>query len=415
LTDSAAERRETLDRMLRWYITAASRACLLLSPGEQFAVDITPAEGPEPAVFSDVAAAYEWFDTERPNLVASARAALDAGLPQRAWELAMVLSRIHANYFTFDDWSVLSEIGVTAGEGISDPAALAAALDNRGRFLFRRRALDEARATHVRVLAIREEMGDQRGVCRSLNALGLIGLRTRRLTEAAAYFTDTAERARLIGDSYWEVAGRMNLAETRLEAGDAAIALQTVEPLRRLLADLHDPAHEGNALWLLSWAERLAGNLTAAMAAIDAALRIAEDASNRMWEAFWLIEAARVHLAVGNTDEAMNCCRMAASLQRQIGDHSREATALDLAGEVLLATGNAEDAAAFHQEAARMHQQLGDRWQQALATLHLADCEQALGLADAARERFTAALALLQQFPDNQAARLRADIQERLA
>jgi hypothetical protein len=106
---------------------------------------------------------------------------------------------------------------------------------------------------------------------------------------------------------------------------------------------------------------------------------------------------------------------LAASLERQIDHHSREAIALDLVGEVLLATGDAEDAAVFHQRAARMIQQLGDRWQQALATLHLADSEQALGLPDTPREHLTAALALLRQFPDNRAARLRADIEGRLA
>jgi hypothetical protein len=131
-----------------------------------------------------------------------------------------------------------------------------------------------------------------------------------------------------------------------------------------------------------------------------------------MWEAWWLVEAARVHLAAGETGEAMNCCRMAASLERQIGDHSREATALDLTGEILLATGNAADAAAFHQEAARMHQQLGDRWQQALATIHLADCEQVLAQEDSGREHLAAALSLLQQFPGTRAAQLRADIQD---
>jgi hypothetical protein len=148
---------------------------------------------------------------------------------------------------------------------------------------------------------------------------------------------------------------------------------------------------------------------------MDSALRIAEQAGNRMWEACWLAESARVHLAAGETGEAMRCCQMAASLERQIGDHSREATALDCAGEVLLADGSAGDAAAFHREAARMHQQLGDRWQQALATLHLADCEQALDLTDALRDHLTAVLALLQGFPDNRAVRLRAEIRERLA
>ncbi len=413
--DSEAERRDTLDRMLRWYIVSAAQAALVLSPGDILHIDVPPVRGPEPAVFSDAAAAFEWFDTERPNLVASARAALESGLPRRAWELAMVLIPIQAQHFTFDDWSALSELAVTAAEALDDPAALAAALDNRGRFLFRLRLLDQAKATHARALAIREEMGDQQGICRSLNALGLIGLRTRELSDAADYFAATAERARRIGDAHWDGLGRMNLGEAQLEAGDVALALATIRPLPQYFAERHDPAYEGNALWLLAWAERLAGNLRAAQAAIDEALRIAEQASNRMWEAWWLIEAGRVHLAADDTTEAMNCYRMAASLERQIGDHSREATALDCAGEVRLTIGNAEDAAAFHREAAAMHRQLGDRWQEALATLHLADCEQALGHEEASHEQLTLALALLQLFPDSRAAELRAAIQARLA
>jgi tetratricopeptide (TPR) repeat protein len=413
-TDSEADRQATLDQMLRWYIVTANQACLLLSPGDRFQVDVSPPDGPEATTFENTAAAFEWFDSERPNLVANARAALAAGLPQRAWELAMVLSPMHAQYFTFDDWSVLSETAVTAAEAIGDQESLAAALTSRGQLLFRRRALAEAKATHTRVLAIYEEIGTQRGICQSLNALGLVSLRTRELAEAIAYFADTAERARRVGDAYWEGLARMNLAEAQLEAGDVRRALATITPLPQFFADQHEPGYQGNALWLLSWAHRLAGNLPAALNAIDAALRIAENASNRMWEAFWLIEAARIHLASGNSAEAMRCCRMSASLERQIGDPSREAAALDCAGEVLQATGNAEDAAAFHQQAARMHQQLGDHWQEALATMHLAECEQSLGQADASRDHIEAALALLQQFPDARAARLRAGLAARL-
>jgi tetratricopeptide (TPR) repeat protein len=413
--DSETERRNTLDRMLRWYIASAAQASLLLSPGDSLQTNIPAVEGPQPPAFENIAAAFEWFDTERPNLVASARAALNADLPQRAWELATVLTPIHAQYFAFDDWSILSELAVTAAEALDDPAALAAALDNRGRFLFRLRLLDQAKATHTRALAIREELGDQQGICRSLNALGLVGLRTRELSDAANYFATTAERARQTGDAHWNGLGRMNLAEAQLEAGDVALALETIRPLPQYFAERHDPAYEGNALWLLAWAERLAGNLAAAQAAIDGALRIAEQIGNRACEAWWLNEAGRIHLAADETTEAMDCYRMAASLERQIGDHSREATALDNAGEVLLATGNAEDAAAFHREAAAMHRQLGDRWQEALATIHLADCEQALGHEEASREQLTLALALLQPFPDSHAAELRAAIQARLA
>jgi tetratricopeptide (TPR) repeat protein len=225
---------------------------------------------------------------------------------------------------------------------------------------------------------------------------------------------DTAERARADQDAHWEGLGCMNLAEAQLEAEDTVSALETIRPLPQFFADRGDPAYEGNALWLLAWAERLAGNLAAAQTAIDRALSIAEQASNRMWEAWWLVEAARVHLASGELTQAMDCCRMAASLERQIGDHSREATALDCAGEVLLATGNAQDAADFHRGAARMHGEVGDRWQEALAILHLADCEQVLGRVEASREEFATALTLLQPFSDIRAAELRAAVQARL-
>jgi tetratricopeptide (TPR) repeat protein len=414
-TDTEEDRRDTLDRILRWYITSASRAAELLSPGDRFLVEVAPPEGPAALTLETPTAALEWFDLERANLLANAQAALQAGLPRRVWQLAMVLNPIHAQHFTFDDWDTHSSLAVAAAETLDDRTALAAALDIRGRFLFRRRQLDDAKATHARALAVREELGDEQGICRSLNALGLVCLRTRELTQAVAYFSGTAERARQNQDAHWAGLGRMNLAEAQLEAADIPAALQTIRPLPAFFGDRGDPAYEGNALWLLAWAERLAGNLPAARAAVDRALAIAEQASNRTWEAWWLVEAARVHLAAGEPSQAMDCCRMAAALERQIGDHSREATALDCTGEVLLASGNVQDAADFHREAARMHRELGDQWQEAQATLHLADCEQALNQPEASREQLAAALSLLQQFPDSRAAAQRAAIQARLA
>jgi tetratricopeptide (TPR) repeat protein len=412
--DSDDARLEALDRILRWYIATASQASLLLSPGDRFDVDVPDVDGPDPIRLEDAAAAFEWFDTERPNLVANARTALDAGLPRRAWELAMVLSPIHMQHFTFDDWSALSEIAVSAAGEMTDQGALSAALDYRGKFLFRRRLLDEASAAHFRALSIRERIGDEGGVCESLNALGLVNLRTRNLAEAARFFERTADNARNVGDQRWDGLARMNLAETHLESGNPELALQIVAPLAAFFSDLQDPAYEGNAFWLLSWTQRLLGNYADALTSITSALQIAERTSNRMWEAFWLVEAARVHLASGDATEAMKCCRMAASLERQIGDASREATALDCVGEVLLASDNAEDAAAFHIEAARIHHQVGDTWQEALAVAHLADCEGELDQPEASREHRAQALALIEPFSDSQASRIRESLERGL-
>jgi tetratricopeptide (TPR) repeat protein len=411
--DSEDDRRETIDRILGWYVASASRARESLLPGSSSRVHVGDVGDANIPSFDTPAAAFEWFDTERPNLIASARSALEAGLPERAWELAMVLGPINAQYFTFDDWSAISEIGVLAATELGDGSALADALDNRGKYLFRRRMFTDALEAHSRALAIREDIGDRKGVLESLNALGLVCLWSRELAQAAAYFEDTVEKARATDEPRWEAIASMNLVEAQLEETHVALALDAVEPLPRLFADRGEVAYEGNSLWLLSWARRLQGDTAAALEAIDGALRIAEDASNRMWEAHWLTEAARVHLAAGDTTEAMRCCRMAASLQRQIGDPSREAMALDCTGQVLLAMGNVADAAAFHQEAARMHRQLGDRWQEALTIWHLAECESAQGHDAGATEQAAQALAIIREFSDDRAAAIAADLQAR--
>jgi tetratricopeptide (TPR) repeat protein len=412
--DSEAERREIVGRTVSWYIATASRACTILFAAESVRAGASSLLDADPIDFHSTTDALEWLEAESRNLIAAARSAAGAGLAHLAWELALVLGVFHSHHLTFDDWAVHSEIAVSAAEEMADSSALAAALDNRGSFFFRRGLLQDAKADHARALTIRQAMDDREGVLRSLNALGLIGLRTRELAEAASYFSRTAAMASGADNAWLASIARMNLAEAHLESGHAAQASEIVTELPQLFNELGERAYQGNALWLTSWTLRLAGDPSASLGAIDAALQIAEEAGNRAWEAHWLAEAARVHLALSDTDEAMRCCRMAASLQRQIGDHGREATALDITGEVFLAMGNAADACAFHREAARMHRQLGDRWHEALATIHLADAETALGQRQASREDAAHALALLRDFADERATALRAGLEERL-
>lgn len=413
--DPADDRRETVGRIARWYIATAFHASQLLVPGRELALDEPVLTGAEPASFSSRAEAFGWFDAERPNLVANARSAGEEGLPRQAWELAMVLGPLHSNYFTFDDWSVLSELAVTAAEEIGDPAALASALDNRGLFLLRRGALDDAKTALSRALAIQTDIGDERGALQSLNSLGLVCLRTRSLTEAIAYFTDIIDRARAAGESRREGAARSNLGYALLDFGDVARAMEILAPLPEWFARRDDQLNVGTAHYLMAWGHRLRGDYPAALESIDAALRIAEDAGNRVWEASWLIEAVRVRLAMADPAAAMRYCQTAAALHRQLKDPGREATALDCEGEVRRAMGKPEEASAFHREAARMHHRLGDDWQEALALIHLADCEAVLGHADDSRADAARALALIERYTDDRAAELKDGLRRGLA
>ena len=65
----------------------------------------------------------------------------------------------------------------------------------------------------------------------SLNTLGLIGLRRRRLDEARTYFEQAGVIFAELGDRRWEALIRSNLAETLLDMGrrpEAKQALQKV-------------------------------------------------------------------------------------------------------------------------------------------------------------------------------------------
>ncbi|HEX6470193.1 MAG TPA: tetratricopeptide repeat protein [Streptosporangiaceae bacterium] len=401
------ELRRAVRRLSAWYAATVSESAKLLTPGDAAPMPVDEPGIPAPLSFADSVVALDWFELERPNVVATARAALEEELFDSAWLLALAARPILMHHFVFDDWDVLSGVAVTAARALRDPARLATALQNRGNYLFRRRRLDEAREILEEALRVRENIGEEHAVCESLNALGLVRLWSRELDQAAELFRRAAAGFRDVGDQRWESLALSNVAETYLEGGDAERALELVGQLPTVFERLGDVAMQGNALWLIAWGERLRGDLATASAGIHSALTLAEAASNRMWEAFWLIEAARIHLAEGAFDEAMNCCSMAASLQRQIGDTGREALALGCAGEVLQALGNLDDAASFHRQALRMHEAVGNVWQSALALANLADCENSRGDSVSSQALSVRALELIEPFHDGPAETLR--------
>lgn len=415
-TDTASDRRDAVDRVARWYTVTAHNASEALVPGRAFELDTTAlAAGLEPERFETEDAAYQWFTAERPNLVAAARSAYDAGLWRRTWELAMVLSPLQATYFTFDDWSALSELSLTAAGQVDDPVALASALDNRGRFLLRWGEPREAEAAHARALELQETAHDEPGVCRSLNALGLVRLQVRDLPAAIDYLERARRRSADTGQPQWRDRAAANLAHARLESGEPEEALAILEPLPELFAGRRDLLNVGTSLQLMAWARRLGGDHGAARDAIGRAVQIAVDSRKPVWEANWRMEAARVALELKDTAEAARHSERALSLQREVGDLGREAAALDCEGEVLLATGNAEGASGCHRDAVRMHRERGEAWQEAVALAHLADSEAALDHPEAAREAAARAQPVIDRFTDARAAKISANLRRYLA
>jgi hypothetical protein len=82
--------------------------------------------------------------------------------------------------------------------------------------------------------------------------------------------------------------------------------------------------------------------------------------------------------------------------------------ALDCTGEAYRELGQPDEAAKFHTTAARIHAELDDDWQQATARYHLGLALADLGRREDADRAISAAVALLERFPDPRAVTLRS-------
>ncbi|WP_433532219.1 tetratricopeptide repeat protein [Micromonospora sp. CA-263727] len=112
--------------------------------------------------------------------------------------------------------------------------------------------LAEAAEHHGAALAIRREIGDEHGTAVSINALGLLALRHRRLDDALARFGESVDIFRRRNDRRLRALLLSNLAETRYELGDLSEAVPLLEQALTIQRDIGDRGQEGNSLFFLS-------------------------------------------------------------------------------------------------------------------------------------------------------------------
>lgn len=413
--DSGTALTSVLERMFRWYAASTANASAALVNAERPVVEAprTPDERPE--TFASASEARTWFEAERQNLLAVTRLADVSEMPRHALALALAASPVYTHYHHFDDWAESSAIAQRAAAALPDDAIRAVAAENRGKYLLRRGDYERARQLFTAARRSHEHSGNRHGASTATNALGLVCLRDRRLTEAVDLFASAAETFIELSDRNWAAICRTNLAEARIELGDLRPALTEIDRLLAEFTELGDTGMLGNTLWLQARARRLDGDGAGAGDSIDKALAVAEAADNKMWEGFWLIEAARIQLDLGDVAAAMESCQLASALQRQIGDKSREAMALDCTGSVLAHSGRADEALAFHLQAAHQFDELGERWNEASARLGAAEVLAGLERPEAEHEQLTAALACVEPYTDPRAEELKRRLAARLS
>lgn len=405
--ETSESRHAVLARVVAWYLNTADAAVAAIAPLDRRVVADPAAADVTPLTFPDRDQAIRWYEQERANLVATIRAAAEAGLHRMAWQLPAILREIYMHRNPFEDWIATGRIGLESARLLGDRRGEAELLESLGMAFAQSRKMADAEDCHRRSLDIRREIGDRFGEAVSVNALGLVLWRHRRLRDARSYFERGVSIARGLGERRWEALFSSNLGMVLFALGSLEEATQVLRSSLTVAREHGDRGATGNALFHLAAIQREQGQLSAASSSIEDALDIARDDGNLVAEGHWLLESARIQMAAGGAAEALTSYQRAAVIQRRLGDRNREAMALDGTGQAYRDLGALDEAAKFHRGAALIHRELDDRWQLAIALDNLATVTKESGDSDEARSQWNEIVALLSGFDDPRADEMR--------
>jgi DNA-binding SARP family transcriptional activator len=312
-------RAPSLTRVFQWYLHTVDAAAQMISP-YRTRVELGPVPvGCRPLEFSGVDDALDWFEAERPNLVAVTRHAADSGMDEIAWEL---------------------------------PAAALSFFDRRGYH-------GDWISTHKVALASVQRLGDRRGEGLILNNLGM-AYEFTDVDAAVGYLRQAILIRREMGDHRGEVQSANNLTAAMLRWDRFEDVMTEQAGLLAAVREAHYPYGEGIALTNLGEACLGLHRLDEALDLFARARAIFRDLGDLRGEGYLLSNLGEAYLRLGRSQEAVDCLKRSVKLQHAIGAREREASALRRLGGGYASVGLMQDAQAAWESAQMIYRELGD-------------------------------------------------------
>lgn len=287
--------------------------------------DVTGGPDAAPARVGTTEEAMAWFEQERANLVAAARAAHDgAGASASARTFAARLSAAVYPFLPmrghYRDLREIATLGLRAATSTGDAVDeannrtyLAAALSRTG-------AADEAVTELERALALRRQLGAAGPLATTLDHLGYALAAAHRLHEARDVFLEALSLHRANGAGEALGVSLNNLADLLLQLGEVDEALGFLTESLALRVRHED--HVGIAITTLTIAQAHAGAQRSdeALEWLARALDLARSTGNRESEWRALKVRGELHTALGRTDDALADLGTALTLSQGFDD-----------------------------------------------------------------------------------------------
>jgi DNA-binding SARP family transcriptional activator/tetratricopeptide (TPR) repeat protein len=340
------ERAAALTRALGFYVATAWQTLPLLRPGDYRLTRADERWRKGGLELADDAAALDWLETERANLLAAVRQA--AATPGGPPEIAIQLTQALFGYFWvrshWGDWVQANQIALGVARRVGDLAAQAQADNDLGGGYWRQGRYEEALAYGQQALALRRKLGDRRAEAGSLGNLGAIRQSQGRYEEALAYLQESLTILREMGDRRGQAHSLANLGELHQRLGRYEEALACLQESLAINRDMSDRSSQAESMGSLGVVYQRQGHYEEALACLQESLAIYRELGDRRGEVQSLYDFGVVYQRQGHYEEALAHLRESLAIRRELGDAHGEAETLREIGVALRALGRSDEA-----------------------------------------------------------------------
>lgn len=315
---AAAERPEELteatERLVTWYLHTAIAAIHALTARRSNLPPVPERGSCRPLAFPAAAAALEWLDAERENLVMAVTVAAVLGPHAAAWQLPAYLYVYFDLRGHFGDWISTHETGLEAARRSGDLAGQAWLLGTLGAALSNLERPAEG-ITYLRQASeLHKQVGQDEGRANTLNTLGVTHAQLGNTSRALSCLQRALAIRRRTGDRHGQAMTLGNLAMAQRQAARFTEALGYAEQALQVARETDDERLQANSLAIVGDLLRASGRLEEAIDILREAVDIEHRTGAKLHEAAAFRYLGQAYADAGRPDQAREAWTTALSL-----------------------------------------------------------------------------------------------------
>ena len=313
-TDGADERRQSLHRVLDYYVATGRCAAVLLDPHREPFILPPVQAGVEPGEIADQWQAMAWFAVEHSVLLDAIRQAADSHFDSHAWQLAWTLCDYFNRRGYWRDQAASYTVALAAARRLADRPGQAYAHRGIARARGRLGQYDDAHAHFGQALDLYGALGEHTGEANThLDVAWAFG-RQDRHREALSHSRQALDLYYATGSRYGQAMALNNVGWCQVQLGDSELALASCRRALALHRSIRNRQGEASASDSLGYVHHHLGDHQRAIAHYQRAIELFREGGDLSKEAATLANLGDSHLAAGDLDAARDALQHALNI-----------------------------------------------------------------------------------------------------